>query len=194
MKRLSVLIVGLALLFAPAAHALPFIDMGAKVGMGKTLYKTDDSESQKAFDDLEENKILALGVVARFQVAVVQLEANALYWGETIDSKATYDALSLPLMARFDFAPIPLLKLAAGTGLEFRFPLAATDSLGDDALDSYQKNTYVPLSLSADLSIPVVGITAGVEARYGYELGSRVKDSPIAVSSDYFLLLGTFLF
>ena len=89
MKRLSVLVVGIALLFAPAAHALPFIDMGAKVGMGKTLYKTDNDEFQRSLDDLEDNKILALGVAARFQVAVVQLEANALYWGETIDGDAT---------------------------------------------------------------------------------------------------------
>ena len=193
MKRLSLLFVGLSLLLAPAAHALPFIDMGAKVGMGKTLYSTDNDMLQKSLDDLE-NKVLALGVAARIQVAVIQLEANALYWGETIDGKATYDALSLPLIARFDFAPVPLLKLAAGTGLEFRFPLSATDTSGEDSLKTFQKNTYVPLSLSADLSIPVIGITAGVEARYGYELGSRVKDSPVAIDSSYFLLLATFLF
>ena len=42
-------------------------------------------------------------------------------------------------------------------------------------MDQLQSSMYLPLSASADLSLPALG-TIGVEARYGYELRSRLKD------------------
>ncbi|MGC6419043.1 MAG: hypothetical protein ACON3Z_18095 [Bradymonadia bacterium] len=191
MRNRIIATIALVTMLAGSASALPFVDMGIKLGYGNLSPSHDDSDVQKALDEVDVG-LFAAGVAARIQVLMVQVEANALYWSESYDSEASYSALSLPIIARLDFAPIPLLKLAAGTGLEFQFPLAAKGPSGDDAMDQLQSSTYLPLSASADLTLPALG-TIGLEARYGYELSSRLKDDQ-GVSNNYFMFMGTFLF
>ena len=191
MIKKAILTVATTLLISSSAMALPFIDMGIKLGMGDMQYTHDDSTEQKALDEAD-SSLFALGVAARFQLAIIQLEANALYWSETGEGDSSYKALSLPVIARLDFAPVPLLKLAAGTGLEFQFPLAATGPDDSDIKDSVQQSLYLPLSVSADFTLPAIG-TLGVEARYGYELTSKLKEDN-GIGGNYFLFMGTFLF
>ncbi|MBM4290651.1 MAG: hypothetical protein FJ138_03805 [Deltaproteobacteria bacterium] len=113
------------------------------------------------------------GVGARFDVLMLQLEAQITYLGATVtgDHKMDASLVSLPLMARFDLSPIPLLKLTAGAGLEQRVLLKQ----GDAQLfaDSAQ---YLPVSVCADLSVPVLG-SVGLEARFSYMLSDpRVSE------------------
>ena len=183
--------VATTLFITSSAMALPFVDMGIKLGMGDMQYSNDDSSIQRQLDDAD-NSLFAMGVAARFQLAMIQLEANALYWSETGAGDSSYKALSVPVIGRIDFAPIPLLKLAAGTGLEFQFPLAATGPADNDIKDSFQQSLYLPLSVAADFTLPAIG-TLGVEARYGYELTSKFKTDG-GTSGNYFLFFGTFLF
>ena len=173
------------------ALALPFVDMGIKLGHGSISLSHSDSAVQKRLDETE-TPLFTIGAVARMQVLMVQIEANALYWSESGEGDSSYKALSLPIIARLDFAPIPMLKLAAGTGLEFQFPLAAEDAEGNDVKDSFRQGMFLPLSVTADLTVPAIG-TLGVEVRYGYELSTRLEEDG-GISTDYFLLLGTYLF
>ena len=186
MRNRIIATIALVTMLAGSASALPFVDMGIKLGYGNVSLSDEDDELQKILDEIDVD-LFAAGVAARIQVLMVQVEANALYWSESWDTDASYTALSLPIIARLDFAPIPMLKLAAGTGLEFQFPLAAENAQGADAMDSLQSSMYLPLSASADLTLPAIG-TIGLEARYGYELRSRIKRMliyPIIISCSW---------
>ena len=151
------------------ARALPFVDTGLKIGYGNSMPS----------DELEGLEIsnFAIGAAARADIAMLQVEFNVLYFKQTVkyslggsESSVDADFMSFPLIARFDFSPIPFLKLAAGLGYEMRV------SLEDDVEEQLN---YIPLSITGDFKIPVIG-SAGVEVRYSYMLddpaGGKVND------------------
>jgi hypothetical protein len=161
MKRLSLpLLLSLSALFTlnPSlnrAEALPFLDIGPKVGFGVGL----DSKMSTNSD------IIAGGLAASFDLVMIQLEVNMLYINTTpVGSSASYNTLGLPIIGRFDISPVPMFKLALGGGYERRF------SFGDDAEGAEQN--YIPLSVRSDLSIPLVG-AVGVEGRFNVALGEN---------------------
>ena len=152
------------------AQALPFVDTGLKIGYGNSMPSDE-------IDGLEISNF-ALGAAARADLAMLQVEFNVLYFKQTAkyslagsESSVDSDFISLPLIVRFDFSPIPVLKLAAGLGYETRISLEDTD--GETQFN------YVPLSITGDFKIPVIG-SAGVEVRYSYMLddpaGGKVND------------------
>ena len=148
-------------------QALPFVDTGLKIGYGNSMPSDE-------IDGLEISNF-ALGAAARADLAMLQVEFNVLYFKQTVKvdglGSSDVDSISLPLIVRFDFSPIPVLKLAAGLGYETRISLEDTD--GETQFN------YVPLSITGDFKIPVIG-SAGVEVRYSYMLddpaGGKVND------------------
>ena len=190
-----VLIAALTTMFyVPWVSAKPNSGVGLIAGTGFTVYHTDDATLQRRLDELD-SSILALGAAARLDFSTFGAELNALYWHETFGD-AYYDAITFPLLTRFSASVTPRLGLSLGAGLEFRIPIAATEVIDfrtQNTVNPYQSNVYAPLSLSLDIYLPDVGMSTGIEGRYGYELTARSKGVS-SVRDDYALFLGTLLF
>ena len=150
------------------AEALPFVDLGPKVGYGLGVFTGLDDDADLSVD------LWSLGLAATVDLVMVQLEANLLYLnattntaeipGVTEGNKATSSFFAVPVIGRVDISPIPMFKLAFGGGYERRF------AMGDDA-DGAELN-YLPLSLRTDIKVPLVG-SAGLEGRFNYQLGDE---------------------
>ncbi len=144
------------------AAALPFVDIGPVAGTGFGIYMGSGTR---------DTTYIAGGLGARFDLLMIQLEAQVNYLSATVTggekSDVSFDAsfLSLPVMARFDISPVPMLKLTIGGGFEHRQTLKQSKDvkLFSDAAE------YIPVSLCADFKIPVVG-AVGVEGRFSYML------------------------
>ncbi len=190
MKRLSLSLTLLTLTFMSAlvptqqAQALPFLDVGPKLGYGVGILSGDNTE------DIDSNTtITAFGVAGSFDVVMLQLEVNVLYLkaayeqninilGTKTTAKSEADFLAIPIIGRFDISPIPMVKLALGGGYERRF------YLGDG--DSPELN-YMPLSVRADLKVPMIG-AVGIEGRFNYQLGDDdIKNNELMVFLHAFL-------
>ena len=85
------------------------------------------------------------------------------------ESEQTLDFLSIPVILRYNISPIPLLDLAFGGGYERRFVVS-------DGSDDGLELNYIPLSVRADIKVPMLA-SLGVEGRFSYQLGdSDVHD------------------
>lgn len=163
------------LLTASTSHAIPFLKQGAVVGYGFGM-----AEEIEGIESEISN--FAVGGSVMLDIPVVKLELNVLYLNQTITSRLENEAvnaivtgiagepdpiessfLSIPLIARFNMSPIPLLDFGIGGGYERRF------YLGDGKADELN---YIPLSARADINLPfVVGL--GLEARFSYHLAEN---------------------
>ena len=175
MKRLSLplalcLSTLLSLSHSPkSAEAIPFLDIGPKLGYGVGLLTGVDENTDTSVS------LVTGGLAASIDLVMLQLEVDLLYLRATTES--SFEVLgvettssfkssffSVPIIGRLDISPIPMVKLAVGGGYERRFNL--DDDNGDSELN------YLPLSIRSDLSIPLVG-AAGVEARFNYQMGDN---------------------
>ena len=167
----------LSLSSASTAHAIPFLKQGVVIGYGFGLPEEVEGLEQEISN-------FAIGGSVMLDIPVVKLELNVLYLGQTITNRveselANTDAsevigdsdpvessfLSIPVIARFNLSPIPLLDFGIGAGYERRF------YLGDGEADELN---YVPLSARADFKVPFVA-SLGIEARFSYHLA----DNPV---------------
>ena len=167
-----------ALTPASPASALPFVDLGPSVGKGFGIYMGDGKR---------DTSYVGGGLAARLDVLMFQVEVqlNGLLADVTGDKKTEASFFSMPVMARFDISPIPLIKLTVGLGIEQRFLLKQS---GDKLFaDSAQ---FLPISASADFSIPVIG-SIGVEARFSPMLS---EPAPSADKTHDFMIFGHFFF
>ena len=151
------------------AEALPFLDVGPKVGYGVGVFTGLDSKANQS------SELLAGGIAATFDLVMIQLEVDLLYInaktessldlaGVEQESSSSSSFFAMPIIGRLDISPVPMFKLALGGGYERRF------SLEDDAGDT--ELNYLPLSVRADLKIPLIG-TAGIEGRFNYQMGDE---------------------
>ena len=141
------------------AEAIPLLDFGPKIGYGSGVF------TGSPLGDPSMNS-LAFGVAASLDLVMVQLEADLLYLKNTTEvATGSTDAeyVSVPIIARVDISPIPMVKFAVGGGFERRM------YLGDG--ESSELN-YVPISARADLKVPMIG-SAGVEGRFNYQMGDE---------------------
>lgn len=145
------------------AQALPFVDTGLKIGTG-TGFATGEN------NPLEEADInnFAIGLAGSFDLVLVQLEINALYFNRKTEvssggvKTSTDDSfIAVPIIGRVDISPIPMVKLAVGGGYERRF------YQGDGETPELN---YLPISARGDIKVPLVG-SFGVEGRFNYQLG-----------------------
>ena len=147
-----------ALTPARRAAALPFVDIGPVAGTGFGVYMGSGTR---------DTTYIAGGLGARFDLLMVQLEAQLNYLSATVtgDQKSDASFFSTPIMARFDISPVPMLKLTIGGGFEHRQTLKQSNGnkLFSDAAE------YIPVSVCADFKIPLVG-AVGVEGRFSYML------------------------
>ena len=190
MKRLSLSLTLLTLTFmsplvpTQQAQAIPFLDVGPKLGYGVGILSGDNTEN------IDSNTtITAFGMAGSFDLVMLQLEVNVLYLkaayeqsinilGAKTTTKDEADFLAIPIIGRFDISPIPMVKLALGGGYERRF------YLGDG--DSPELN-YMPLSVRADLKVPMIG-AVGIEGRFNYQLGDDdIKNNEFMVFLHAFL-------
>ena len=123
--------------------------------------------------------VSAYGIGATLKVIMVEAEVNLLYHTTTVtdsdsDQTSDFSYLAVPIIARLDISPIPLLSLAIGGGIENRFFLSQSEDGGDDLYES--SVLYMPLSLKAGISIPGVGLGVTAEARYSHQLGALLKE------------------
>lgn len=164
--KLSLLLscIGFASLTSPqTVQALPFVDTGLKIGTGTGFATGDNNPLSEA-----EISNFAIGLAGSFDLVMVQLEINALYMNRKTENSVAGVSVSvdesfiaIPVIARLDISPIPMIKLAVGGGYERRF------YQGDG--ESPELN-YLPLSVRGDVKVPLVG-SFGVEGRYNHQLG-----------------------
>ena len=152
-------------------HALPFVKVGPVVGYGTGII--DEAEGvDQTFNNF------AFGVSALLDIPVIKLEVDFLYMNSTLETQTTQgmmtvtsdtqtNLISIPLIVRYNLSPIPLFDLGFGGGYERRF------NLDDEDSDEAEFN-YVPLSVRADFSVPMLA-SVGVEGRFSYHLA----DDPI---------------
>ena len=163
MLRLTFLLSCLCLVnFAspPQVQALPFVDTGLKIGTGTGFATGENNPFEEA--DISN---FAIGLAGSFDLVLVQLEINALYFNRKIEDSeegSTDDSfIAVPIIGRIDISPIPMVKLAVGGGYERRF------YQGDGETPELN---YLPLSARGDIKVPLVG-SFGVEGRFNYQLG-----------------------
>ena len=157
-----------------SAQALPGIGFSAGLVGGFGTGYAD-------FGDLPEPDVdyslSAFGLGATLKVIMIEAEVDLLYHTTTItgDNETNdFSYLAIPIIARLDISPIPLLSLAIGGGIENRFFLSQSEEGQDDLYES--SVLYMPLSLKAGLSIPGVGLGVTAEARYSHQLGALLKE------------------
>jgi hypothetical protein len=167
-----------ALTPAQQASALPFVDLGPSIGKGFGVYMGDGKR---------DTSYVGGGVAARLDLMIVQVEAQLNYISADVtgDQKTEASFFSLPVMARLDLSPVPMLKLAVGLGIEHRTLLKQSGA--KLFADSAQ---LLPISASADISIPLLG-TLGLEARFSPMLS---EPAPSVARTHDFMLFGHFLF
>lgn len=194
-RRCAALSLSLALTLAltsimssPAqTHAIPFVKKGFTVAYGVGM--ADDQEGVES-----EISYFAGGLSLMLDIPVIKIELNTLYLNRSSDVEFKSAALnmivdpdpitdhyiSIPLIARFNLSPIPLLDLGIGAGYERRFYLGDKDE-GDESGEL----NYVPFSLRADIKVPMV-VGFGLETRFSY----HIADNPV----HDFMLLGHITF
>jgi hypothetical protein len=121
--------ISLMMMTLPAVgFAIPFINFGFKGGVGTSLVT-----GTKVYDQAESTPY-AVGGAARFDLAVIQLEANLMYqnieFTQNGTSLSNMNALNSALIGRFDISPIPFFKLTVGSGVEQRYILDITSAGG----------------------------------------------------------------
>lgn len=172
--------------------ALPFVNFGFKGGVGTSFVTGTD-----LYDEAD-SMPFAIGGAARFDLAFIQLEGNVLYQNVQFTSKDVslfnINALQLSLLGRFDLSPVPFLKLTVGTGIEQRSLLEVTTldklTLSEDLYNS--QLSYLPISVCADFSIPLLG-TVGGELRYSHQMSEFIKAEPDLRFHTFMVYLHAFL-
>lgn len=145
------------------AEALPFVDLGAKVGVGTGMITGNNATDTEV-------KLRSFGLAGSLDLVLAQLEVNVLYHTLTMGSESKdTNFLAIPVIGRVDISPIPMFKLAVGGGYERRFYMEDKDGVDPEL-------NYIPLSARADLKVPLIG-TFGLETRFNYQLGD--KDSKV---------------
>ena len=160
------------------SFAIPFVDFGFKGGIGKALVTGKDS---KVFDEYS-SSLFAAGAAARFDLAIVQFEANVMYQNlnftdtqNKTDDIFDLNALNLSLLGRIDISPLPLIKLTVGSGFEQRHILDISRSKDKVSKNQYEDTVYfLPISVCADFSVPLIG-TVGIEGRYSHQMSDLFK-------------------
>ncbi len=168
MRRiLSGMVVGAGLLASTSAMALG--QFGVRVGTGASF---PDGEGA---DDVDGGVPFAAGAAFRFDLAMLALEADALYWRNTYevgDEELKENRLALPVTARLDISPVPILGLEVGAGVEPRFLLDGDKFGGEE-----QKSAiwYLPVVLGATIDLQV--LTLNGEIRYERQLSDTAEGS-----------------
>jgi hypothetical protein len=151
-----------------STSALALGQFGVRVGTGASF---PDGEGA---DDVDAAVPFAIGAAFRFDLAMLALEADALYWRNSYEAgeeDVSENRLALPVTARLDISPVPVLGLEIGAGVEPRF-LHDGDDLGGE-----QKSTvwYLPVVLGATIDLQV--LTLNGELRYERQLTDTVDGS-----------------
>lgn len=169
MKRRAIAaILGAGLLLA-SAPAFAMGQFGVRFGYGLGFHNDEagDPDSSSAF---------AAGLAYTLDLTVLDLEIDALYWGNTVTPKSGPDAtsayLAVPVIAKFGLPVVPFLTL--GAGLNPRFLLSAEVDGNDvsDGLESFV--LYLPIVVGAVIPLGIVDL--GVEARYELQLTASAKE------------------
>ncbi|MBU0554302.1 hypothetical protein KKF91_02720 [Myxococcota bacterium] len=164
-----------------ASSASALGKFGVRLGTGTSFI---DYENEPA-DGAPEPDItpLAVGLAWRFDLAVVGVEIDGLWWQNTSSMEMlgkTYEAtetrLALPIIGRVNFPLIPVvLDLNVGAGLEPRFLLSAEDQDGKDTSDDLESMViYMPIAVGATISAGPLALQA--ELRYERQITEYVKD------------------
>jgi hypothetical protein len=166
MKRRAIAaILGAGLLLA-SAPAFAMGQFGARFGFGLGFHNDEagDPDSSTAF---------AAGLAYTLDLAVLDLEIDALYWGNSTtkpDADSAY--LAVPVIAKFGIPVVPFLTL--GAGLNPRFLLSAEQG-GNDVADKFATMVlYLPILVGVTIPLGIVDL--GVEARYELQLTAADKD------------------
>ncbi len=202
MKKISLLALLFLMFLMSAAYAIPFIKVGPKVGYGKLL-PLDLPGSIKSSDET----VTAIGAGAMFSLLMVQLEANVLYASSDFSTssvissltatevkfKNNFSTINVPVIARFNFSPIPLLNLALGAGYEQRVLVSAESASKDVSSSMNNTASYLPISLNIGGDIPML-FNVSLELRYSHQLTSWYKDSANKTTYDDFMAFASIYF
>lgn len=173
MRTRSLGILALLTVLFSAAPAMALGTFGAKLGVG--LSNSYDGLPDGASIDEDQPSTFIIGAAWKMDVAMIRVEANALYWSDTNDAGAKdtkVNSMALPVLAKFDISPLPILKLSFGAGLEPRYLLSTT---GIDESDLETMVMYMPIAIEGAINLQVISI--GLELRYERQLTSSYKAS-----------------
>lgn len=156
MRKLLTTLAMLAAL-APASAMAGF---GVRIGSGLSF------PNDEAGGDKVDNVPFALGLAYKLDLAIIELEVDALWWRDSISpGDFTVDQIATPVIVRYAMPLIPgFFSIAAGLGLDPHF-VVSTDPEVDDL------NTmvlYLPIVLGATIDLQIISV--GVDIRYEHQL------------------------
>ena len=161
------LMTGLLVIMVPLGA---WAGVGLRIGTGISM--VDDKTDVPGLDDPEVTPF-AVGLSYQLSLVMFDVEANALYWQNSIsqgsvESESTY--LALPVIARASIPIVPaLVTMKVGGGVEPRFHLGSTvegEEVDSDAIESMVM--YMPIVLGAQFDLQLLSF--GLDIRYEYQL------------------------
>jgi len=178
MKRLSAALLAFALC-VPATSWAFGLSYGVRAGAG-LAFPNDDAVPG---DDASVTPFAA-GLGINLDLALIDIEVDALYWHrsityetteamKTVEKEASEGRLALPVLVRVGIPLVPLLSV--GAGIEPRFLLSA-EANDTDVSDNFESMAlYVPILLAVDLDLSILELR--VDLRYEFKLTNFLATS-----------------